>query len=165
MSQSAPPDTLTQELGVLLRRETEARILAPVIKALEERFGDEVKGIVSQTITGIAKELGQNLAAEYGQDSAAFLETMQFWTQDNALEIDILRDDGQHLDFNVTRCRYAELYEALGIKDLGATLSCNRDGALIEGFNPEAKLTRAQTIMDGAPCCTFRYDFGAPDQT
>ena len=43
------------------------------------------------------------------------------------------------------------------IADLGAVLSCNRDYSLVEGFNPEIKLERKQTIMQGAPCCTFRY--------
>ena len=67
------------------------------------------------------------------------------------------------MDFNVTRCRYAELYRALGIAHLGAKLSCNRDFALIEGFNPKASLERQQTIMAGASCCTFRYRFPEPE--
>ncbi|MDB2520582.1 L-2-amino-thiazoline-4-carboxylic acid hydrolase, partial [Planktomarina temperata] len=50
-------------------------------------------------------------------------------------------------------------YESLGIKELGATLSCNRDYALIEGFNPDATLVREKTIMSGGDCCTFRYNF------
>jgi len=43
-SQSTPPpDTLNSAIGVLTRRETEARILKPIIDALGERFGrDEV---------------------------------------------------------------------------------------------------------------------------
>lgn len=57
----------------------------------------------------------------------------------------------------VTRCRYAEMYRALGIPELGETLSCSRDAALIEGFNPEVEFTRSQTIMQGAACCDFRY--------
>jgi hypothetical protein len=57
----------------------------------------------------------------------------------------------------VTRCRYAELYHALGIPELGTLLSCNRDYALIEGFNPDVDLTRTQTIMEGATYCDFRY--------
>ncbi|MBA5777939.1 L-2-amino-thiazoline-4-carboxylic acid hydrolase [Stappia sp. F7233] len=154
-------DTLTERLGVLTRRETEARILIPVIEAMAEAFGkEEVHAILRKTIVEIARRQGKALADDFGADSAAFLETLQFWTKDNALEIETLRDDGRHLDFNVTRCRYAEMYRALGIPELGAILSCNRDFALIEGFNEDAKLTREQTIMQGAPCCTFRYDFG-----
>ena len=86
---------------------------------------------------------------------------MEFWTQDNALEIDIIEKNQTTLDFDVVRCRYAEMYESLGIKELGATLSCNRDYALIEGFNPDATLLREKTIMSGGDCCTFRYNFSA----
>lgn len=160
---SPPPDRLTQELGVLKRRETEARILAPVIAALAERFGPDVLDTVRDTIIDIARKQGAALAEEHGDDAAAFQDTLQFWTAGGALEIDMLRDDGRHLDFDVTRCRYAELYRALGIEELGEILSCNRDGALIEGFNPKARLERAQTILSGAPTCTFRYDFGDSD--
>ena len=63
------------------------------------------------------------------------------------------------LDFNVTRCRYAEMYKALGMEEYGAVLSCNRDLAVIDGFDNRVELERAQTIMSGASCCTFRYDF------
>ena len=51
----------------------------------------------------------------------------------------------------------AELYQSLGLKDLGATLSCNRDFTLIKGFNPRISLTRTRTIMEGAAFCDFRY--------
>jgi hypothetical protein len=51
------------------------------------------------------------------------------------------------------------MYNAMGINDLGALLSCNRDASLIEGFNEKAKLERNETIMNGDKCCTFRYVF------
>ena len=125
MSATPPPDRLTQTIGVLTRRETEARILAPLIEALRERFGDEVVDIVRDEIIKLAHTQGASLAEEYGTDPDAFMETLQFWTQDGALEIDVLEHSDRKLDFNVTRCRYAEMYRALGIEDLGAVLSCN----------------------------------------
>jgi hypothetical protein len=51
------------------------------------------------------------------------------------------------------------MYRELGIARLGPILSCARDFALIEGFNPQICLTRTQTLMEGAPCCDFRYRF------
>lgn len=69
----------------------------------------------------------------------------------------MLRDDGTAFDFDVTRCRFAEMYTRLGLADLGGLLSCNRDAAMIEGFNPGIAFTRTQTIMEGAACCNFRY--------
>jgi len=53
-----PPDTLTQQIGVLTRREVEARILSPIIDALGERFGrDEVIELIWETIIEIAHRL------------------------------------------------------------------------------------------------------------
>jgi hypothetical protein len=71
--------------------------------------------------------------------------------------MDVLEQNEERLSFNVTRCRYAEMYRALGIPELGALLSCNRDFALVEGFNRDVELTRTQTIMDGATHCDFPF--------
>ena len=69
----------------------------------------------------------------------------------------MLDESAERLDFDVTRCRYAEMYRALGLADLGSSLSCQRDYALIEGFHPGVQLTRTQTIMEGATHCDFRF--------
>ncbi len=155
------PDTLTQQIGVLVRREVEARILAPIIEALANEFGREpVIAIIRDTIVDIAREQGAELADTMGGCSSHhFKESLQYWTKDDALEIDMHVEDGEQLTYHVTRCRYAEMYQALGIPELGAIFSCNRDAALIEGFNPKAKLIRNQTLMEGAPHCDFAYTF------
>ena len=158
---NAPQDTLNAKIGVLTRREVEARILQPIIEALGEEYGlEQVLDIVRRTIIQLAQTQGDELAeAMGGRSTVHFVDSLTYWTKDDALEIDILEQNEERLSFNVTRCRYAELYRALGIAELGATLSCNRDFALIEGFNPEASLERSQTIMQGAQYCDFRYKF------
>jgi len=45
----------------------------------------------------------------------------------------------------------------LGLGELGPLLSCNRDGSFCTGYNPNIKLTRTQTLMQGATHCDFRY--------
>ena len=109
-------DELTQKIGVLTRRETEARIIAPFVEALIQTFGKEkITPILEKTVMDLARNQGSSLAKEYGDDVSAFLETLKFWTQDGALEIDLLEKSDTKLDFNVTRCRYAEMYKALYI--------------------------------------------------
>jgi hypothetical protein len=153
-----PPDTLN-EIGVLKRREIEARILAPFVEALAQEFDrTRVLEILRSTIVAIARQQGAERAAQVGDDSlTAFANSTGDWRKGNALEIELLEQNEDRYHFNVTRCRYAEMYRALGLADLGAVLSCNRDYSLIEGFNPAIELVREQTIMQGAPCCTFRY--------
>ena len=158
---TTPADTLSEQIGVLVRREVEARILAPVIQALGERFGREaVLETLKESIVAVARSQGAQMAEILGGcDREAFMVSLGHWQKDGALELEILSQEDGRLDFNVTRCRYAEMYLALGIPELGDTLSCNRDFAFIEGFNPDARLTRTQTIMSGAPHCDFRFQF------
>jgi hypothetical protein len=139
-------------VGILTRREIEARILAPVIDALGQRFGR------NDVIAGIAQEQGRAMAESRGDSSLdGFAQTLGPWTQDDALRLRVITQTPDRFEFDVTRCRYAEMYRALGIPELGEVLSCQRDAALIDGFNPGVGLTRTQTIMQGAPCCDFRY--------
>jgi L-2-amino-thiazoline-4-carboxylic acid hydrolase len=147
-------------IGVLTRREIEARIVAPILDALGREFGrEQVLEIAGRVVIQIAREQGAQLAAAArGRSLADFAGTLENWKKDDALQIEVLEQTDSKLSFNVTRCRYAEMYSALGIPELGALLSCNRDWALIQGFNPEATLTRDQTIMEGAQFCAFRYE-------
>ena len=152
------PDPLNA-IGVLKRREIEARVVAPLLEALGKEFGRErVLEIAREVIIAVAREQGAKLAEGMGGNTLIhFAESTAAWKQDNALELEVLELNEERYSFNVTRCRYAEMYRALGIPELGALLSCNRDFSLIEGFNPDVTLTRTQTIMQGASCCDFRF--------
>lgn len=152
------PDQLN-DLGVLKRREIEARIVAPLLQALGERFGRaEVLAIAREVIISVARAQGGELAqAMAGNGLTQLAGSLTAWKKDDAMQLEVLAQSEQEFAFNVTRCRYAEMYRALGLEELGALLSCNRDAALIEGFNPQVELTRTQTLLQGAPHCDFRY--------
>lgn len=158
MQGSIPPDAVN-EIGILKRREIEARIIAPLVEAFAVEFGRErVIEVAKRVIVDIARQQGKALADQMGGNSLAhFVRSKENWVKGGALEMEVVQLTDTAYDFNVTRCRYAEMYRALGIPELGAVLSCGRDYALGEGFNPNMKLTRTQTIMEGAPLCDFRY--------
>jgi hypothetical protein len=153
------PDRLNA-LGVLTRREVEARILKPLLDALGDEFGQErVLELTRQTIIQIARQQGEQIAESQGGNSLAhFAASLEDWKKGDAMRIELLEQSEQKFFFNVTRCRYAELYQELGIPELGQILSCNRDASLMQGFNGKIRLTRTQTIMEGAPLCDFRYE-------
>ena len=165
MPGNIPPDTLN-EIGVLKRREIEARILAPVINAFAAEFGRErVIEIAKRVIVEIARQQGKALADQVGGNTLAHLAgSKEAWVKGGALETEVLQVTDTAYDFNVTRCRYADMYRALGIPELGSVLSCGRDFALGEGFNPNLTLARTQTIMEGAPFCDFRYRLEGPPE-
>lgn len=159
---SSPTDIELNAIGVLKRRAIEARILAPVVEAMAREFGPErIHAIVREVVVGIARRQGAALAEACGGKTLTDLHgTLDRWTADDALRLEVLEQSDERLSFDVTRCRYAEMYRELGIPELGAILSCGRDAALVEGFNPGVQLTRTQTILEGAPCCDFRYQSG-----
>jgi hypothetical protein len=146
-------------LSLLHQREIEARMIGPLIRAVAAELGEEkTLRLLRGVIADLARQDGAELAWHLGETSLeAFAQTLDRWREGGALEIDLLEQSSERLSFNVTRCRYAELYHALGLADLGSSLSCQRDFALVQGFNPAIQLTRTQTIMEGAPYCDFRF--------
>ena len=155
-----PPDpSEAPRLTLLQQREIEARIVGPLVHAFAEEFGEgPTLDVVRRVITRLARESGADQARALGDATlAGFAEGLDRWKEGGALEIDVLERTDDALSFNVTRCRYAEMYRALGLADLGGSLSCQRDFALAEGFSPAIALARTQTIMGGAPFCDFRF--------
>jgi hypothetical protein len=152
-------DTDKPRLTLLEQREIEARIVGPLVRAFAREVGEErAFSIVREVIRDLARQSGTELARVLGERTLdAFAGALDRWRENGALEIDVLEQSPERLSFNVTRCRYAEMYRALGLADLGGSLSCQRDHALAEGFSPDIQLTRTQTLMEGAPFCDFRF--------
>ena len=152
-------------LPLLQQREIEAGVIAPLFRAFVAEVGEaRAREIVGGVIRALAKEAGCAAAAQ-GNDLAHLKRAVEKWTEAGALELTVLRDDAGAFEFNVTKCRFAEMYARLGLSDLGGLLSCARDAAMIDGFNPDIAFARTQTIMGGASHCDFRYRARAADGT
>ena len=150
------------ELPMLERRRIEAEILKPVYEALVARLGETAaREILTAAIrqSAIAQGRGFAAAGDGKTDLDSFAALLPNWTKGGALEMTVRRHDTEHLEFNVTRCRYAEMYRSMGLGAIGHILSCNRDGTFCEGYDDRIKLARTQTIMGGASHCDFRYRF------
>ena len=160
-------DEELNEIGVLKRREIEARLLAPIVDALGDKFGrQEVLEVVRDVVTGIARRQGRELAARLGRnDLQTYAGSVEPWSRSDALQMRILDQSEDVLNFDVTKCRYAELYRSLGIEELGSILSCGRDATFIEGFNQEIALERKHTILQGYSACDFRFSNRPADQS
>ena len=75
----------------------------------------------------------------------------------DAIDYSVRAQSQDIYEIDVTGCRYAQFYKELGEPELGFLLVCNLDFPFAEGFGPDVKLTRTQTIMQGASHCDFRY--------
>ncbi|WP_460275310.1 L-2-amino-thiazoline-4-carboxylic acid hydrolase [Celeribacter sp. ULVN23_4] len=148
------------DIPILLRRKIEAMILKHVFDVITERSGrEEAEAVLDAAVSKSAIEQGAMLAEELGHvpDLTDFAAIQPNWTREDALRIETIEMSEEKMDFNVVKCRYAEMYQEMGLGDIGHLLSCNRDGDFCIGYNPEIEMTRTQTIMKGASHCDFRY--------
>ena len=147
-------------LPIIERRKIEAEMIKNIYDVLKESHGKEVAiETIDAAVSKAAIDFGDEHRKKLGrtpnlQDMADILPN---WTANDALKVDILKEEPDKLDFNVTKCRYAEMYHAMGLGEIGHVLSCNRDGKFCMGYNPNMELKRTQTIMQGASHCDFRY--------
>ena len=153
------------DVPILVRREIEARIAGPLIAANMEKFGrEETIAVASDIILKLAEESGQQLAERCGGNSLEHLSngTGQ-WSAGGALKRDVLDKTDSKYNYNIVRCKYADMYKELGLEELGFIFSCGRDGKMFGGFNPNIKFERTQTIMQGAAYCDFRLSLDEGD--
>ncbi len=137
----APQDRLNERIGVLTRREAEARILAPLIEALGREFGRErVIEIVRAEIVEIARRQGRALAEAMGGDSRISWPNPCTPGQKgdaqggDALEIEVLERSEGRVRLQCHAPSIRRFLPGVGLGGVGLRLSCNRDFALDRGL-------------------------------
>jgi D-serine dehydratase len=152
--------TTIDDVPLLIRREIEALVLAPIIRAFEKEVGKEkTHKIVEGIIKDLAHQTGESWAERVDKNEMPeFVEHLLPIFSKDALDLDVKKVSTDDTSWDVTRCRYAEMYRKHGLEDLGFILSCNRDGCLFEGYNEDLCFTRNHTIMEGDDYCDFRIE-------
>ena len=149
------------ELPILERRRIEAEIVRPIYAEMVAEIGEErARAVLARAIEQAAIAAGASFAERTpgGTSMETFRDLYGLWTHGGALEIEVREASETRFDFDVVRCRYSEMYRELGLADIGSILSCNRDGVFCQGYDPRIRMTRTLTLMQGAPCCDFRYE-------
>jgi hypothetical protein len=130
------------------------------VKALQAELGEErANALVRRALGDIYRRYGEEFwrtknEKNLGKSVASALAT---FAREDALDYRVREQSQDAFEIDVTGCRYAEFYKELGEPELGFLLVCSADFAMAEGFGPDIKLTRTQTIMQGASHCDFRY--------
>lgn len=154
--------TAATDLSMMERRRIEATILKHVYETLKASQGeDTARRVIAESVRRSAIEQGRQMADEVGGKTSlrTFADIMPRWSTGGALTMEIRENTASRLAFNVTGCRYAEMYREMGLGDIGHLLSCQRDGTFCEGYDRNLRLTRTQTIMQGASHCDFTYTY------
>jgi hypothetical protein len=140
----------------------QAQVLVPLVKALQAELGEErANAIVREALGDLYRKYGEKWwrtqgARKLGEKIASAFE---MFAAGDALKYEVVKKTPDAFEVNVTECRYAEFYKKIGAPELGFLLTCSADTAFFhaEGFGANVRLTRTQTIMQGASHCDFRY--------
>lgn len=153
------------ELSNFELRAIQAQVIRPIYVEMVKELGKEkTHEILEKAIQTSAREEAAAFAAQEPNGKTSMRSFIDLynkryknWSSDCGLDVKVLRADDKHLDFDVTRCGYVELYNKMGLGHLTELLACNRDGTFCEGYDPHIKLERNETIPRGSNRCTFRY--------
>lgn len=154
-----------RNLSLLDKTRIQAQVLMPVLRALRAELGKErADALVTQAMRDWSRQLFAAIAKDIDGSPRRKWAAIQKAFGDvsgREVEFEVLRHDTEAMDIDVTRCRFADFFRALGEPELGTLLICAADFDIVAAGKGEVSLERDQTIMLGAPRCRFRYRFTA----
>ena len=147
-------------IPVIEQAKIQAQVLVPLVKALQAELGeDRANALVRRALGDVYRRFGEQWWR--AQDSSHVGENMASafasFAKGDAVDYKVRAQSQDSYEIDVTGCRYAQFFKELGEPELGFLLVCSMDFPFAEGCGPDIKLTRTQTIMQGASHCDFRY--------
>jgi hypothetical protein len=147
---------------LLERSKIQAQVLVPLLRAFREAIGTER-----------ANEIAWKALAEWRRQvtreiHAGFTGTpIERWRAGvtagmpeigDAVDIEMLGATAERVELDITGCRFAEFFRALGEPELGFALLCSMDDTAAEEIGEgQVHFERTSTIMQGGSRCDFRY--------
>ena len=147
-------------VSILQQAKIQAQVLVPLVKAMQAELGEApANELVRKALRDLDRRYGEDFWRKKNENNLGNAMTSAFtaFARDDALDIEVKQQSHDAFDIDVRRCRYAEFYGALGEPELGFLFVCSADYDMAEGFGADIKLTRTQTITQGATHCDFRY--------
>ena len=150
-------------ISLLEKTRIQAQVLVPVMKAMRAEMGREkadalVKGALREWSKQLFADVGKTIEGSPGRKFAKMNTALAEITE-REVTFEMHRDDREAREFDVTSCRFAEFFRALGEPELGALLICHVDADIADAGGGDVSFQRTQTLMQGAPYCNFRYKF------
>jgi hypothetical protein len=74
-----------------------------------------------------------------------------------ALTYEIVEESESALEVKITECLWAKTFREADASDIGYAAICYPDFAMASAYNPNIKLSRTKTLMQGHECCNHKY--------
>src|SRR3954468_5599902 len=151
------------DISLLEKVRIQAQVLVPVMHAMRAEIGHEkadalVRGALREWSKQVFADIAAGIEGSPGRKFAK-MNTALAEVTEREVTFDMHRDDKEAREFDVTSCRFAEFFRALGEPELGALLVCSTDVDIADAGGSDVSFSRDQTLMQGGSCCSFRYKF------
>jgi predicted hydrocarbon binding protein len=140
-------------VSVLEAVKIQARVLIPVVKALEAELG------VARAHALVGRALAESHAEFVASRTTERDTHPSVDGQANAYPVEsvIVESSPESLAIDMTACAFAKYFREIGEPAIGALMTCGVDFAVNAKLRPSWDFARTQTQMEGAPFCDFRW--------
>lgn len=138
----------------------QAQVLVPLVRALRSELGEErADAMVRRALGDTYRRYGEKWWRTHGTGHLGDTMAIAFdgFAAGDAMSYEVIQKTPEAFEANVSECRYAQFYKAIGAPELGFLLTCSADVAMAEGYGADVEFTRTQTLMQGADRCDFKY--------
>ncbi|MCP4006825.1 MAG: L-2-amino-thiazoline-4-carboxylic acid hydrolase [bacterium] len=139
----------------------QAQVLLPLARALREEIGEErTRELLQAAIEEVSRARIRDQAEQLGGSPLERFRSMMSRSASvngPQLEMEFREVGPESMQFDVKRCKYAELFQALGETEIGTMLLCDGDAYVAEIGGAAVEFQRSQTIMEGGSHCDFCY--------
>jgi predicted ArsR family transcriptional regulator len=161
----------TERLEELLLQKERLLLMsrAGLATAVVEHFGEEAEAVIVRFLKGSARNWAANAAeadkrANRNNDIQGLMQFLWEPLREEGFEFTYEQNE-QGCQLKVTRCPVAEIAHALRLEKWGYIFHCMGDEPICEGYNPEIKLKRTKTLMEGHDYCDHLYYYERPKST
>ncbi len=151
-----------KELTLSERQQSERqnRAFIRFIKMLQEQLGEpELIRLLNVNSADYGRRIGEMQAQRATETSLqAFVSQFRPPRYSSILTHEVVEDTEKAFGLRVTECLIAETFHAAGVGgEIGHAAVCNMDYYWPTAFNPNLKMERNRTLMQGHDHCNHRY--------
>lgn len=130
------------------------------IKTLQDELDEkELLRLLNTHSANVGKRIGSR-QAKNSPDAKfrTFTETFRGPQMERFLTMEITEDTDKVFEIRATECIWAKVFRDAGLGgEIGHAAVCNMDYYWPAAFNPDFKMERTKTLMQGHDCCNHRY--------
>ena len=134
--------------------------MVELIKFMQKHMSnEELMGLLKNYSAEVGTRVGKSQASSSPDISfESFTKYFRPPSYKNTLTLKIVQDTPKVFELKVTECIWAEAFKEFDLAgELGHALICNMDYYWPKAFNPDFKMERDKTIMQGDLYCNHKY--------